>query len=522
MKPTTNTYSKEVLEHFSNPRNMGEIKDADAVGELGNPSCLLPEEKIFLNDVYDSISKSKKGYFVVSHDSLKNKIIGRSSRKYNGKIITLKNCLGKITLTPEHLVYAIKLPKHYDFLRNKRKREIIPSWYHVENLEKGDIVLYPKLNEVKDLDFLDINISKLKWDFRSPNIPKKIPLEKDLLRLFGYFIAEGNIQEKPSKTYISFALHIKEKNIVRDIRQICKKLFNLDIKVHEKPKNNGVVVYLYSAHVARWFKQLFGNGAGSKKLPEFMMGLPLEKQKVLIYSLWKGDGYCNLTRDGARAGYATISYQLAQQIKVLLIRQGIIPSIYEDKERNSKWAHHKKSYRIHVGQRDSLQKLCSILGVVYHPKSYTSIRSWEDNNFVYLPITNVEKRDYSGIVHNLEVEKAHSFISEAFTLHNCGDVMKIYLKIEKPKDARAGVSPVGQNKIKDIKFQTMGCAAAIATSSMITELAKGKTLDEAEKITNADVASSLKGLPPIKMHCSNLAADVLKIAIKNYKKKLVL
>lgn len=89
---------------------------------------------------------------------------------------------------------------------------------------------------------------------------------------------------------------------------------------------------------------------------------------------------------------------------------------------------------------------------------------------------------------------------------SCGDVMKIYLKIDK-------------NKIKDIKFQTMGCAAAIATSSMITDLAKGKTLEEAKKITNKDVAESLKGLPPIKMHCSNLAADVLKIAIKNYKSK---
>jgi nitrogen fixation NifU-like protein len=91
---------------------------------------------------------------------------------------------------------------------------------------------------------------------------------------------------------------------------------------------------------------------------------------------------------------------------------------------------------------------------------------------------------------------------------SCGDVMKIYLKIDKKKDV-----------IKDIKFQTMGCAAAIATSSMITELAKGKTLDEAEKITNKNVADKLNGLPPIKMHCSNLAADALKIAIKNYKNK---
>ncbi len=93
----------------------------------------------------------------------------------------------------------------------------------------------------------------------------------------------------------------------------------------------------------------------------------------------------------------------------------------------------------------------------------------------------------------------------------CGDVMKIYLKISKNQQ--------GKEIIKDIKFQTMGCAAAISTSSMITELAKGKTLEQAKKISNKDVADSLKGLPPIKMHCSNLAADCLKKAIEDWETK---
>jgi nitrogen fixation NifU-like protein len=88
----------------------------------------------------------------------------------------------------------------------------------------------------------------------------------------------------------------------------------------------------------------------------------------------------------------------------------------------------------------------------------------------------------------------------------CGDVMEIFIKVK-------------GNKIIDIKFQTLGCAAAIATSSMVTDLAKGKTLDQAMKISNADVAENLGGLPPIKLHCSNLAAEALQDAIKNYKKK---
>ncbi len=90
----------------------------------------------------------------------------------------------------------------------------------------------------------------------------------------------------------------------------------------------------------------------------------------------------------------------------------------------------------------------------------------------------------------------------------CGDLMKIYIKVDKKED-----------RIEDISFETLGCAAAIATSSMITDLAKGKTLEEAMKISNKEVAEHLEGLPPIKMHCSNLAADALHEAIKNYRNK---
>jgi len=96
----------------------------------------------------------------------------------------------------------------------------------------------------------------------------------------------------------------------------------------------------------------------------------------------------------------------------------------------------------------------------------------------------------------------------------CGDIMYVYIKVGKKK-----IKGKEQEYIKDIKFQTLGCTAAIATSSMITQLAKNKSLKEAEKITRNDVAENLKGLPAIKMHCSNLAADALKDAIKNYRKK---
>ena len=88
----------------------------------------------------------------------------------------------------------------------------------------------------------------------------------------------------------------------------------------------------------------------------------------------------------------------------------------------------------------------------------------------------------------------------------CGDIMKIYLKVK-------------DNIIEDVKFKTFGCAAAIASSSMATELIKGKTVDEAWELTNTAVAEALDGLPPIKMHCSVLAEEAIHKAINDYREK---
>ena len=88
----------------------------------------------------------------------------------------------------------------------------------------------------------------------------------------------------------------------------------------------------------------------------------------------------------------------------------------------------------------------------------------------------------------------------------CGDMMTFYIKVK-------------EDKIEDVKFKTFGCGAAIAVSSMVSEMAKGKTLDEAMLISNKDVAKQLGGLPENKLHCSNLGADALHKAIENYRQQ---
>jgi nitrogen fixation NifU-like protein len=90
---------------------------------------------------------------------------------------------------------------------------------------------------------------------------------------------------------------------------------------------------------------------------------------------------------------------------------------------------------------------------------------------------------------------------------SCGDIMRMYLKIDE------------NDVIEDVKFKTFGCAAAIATSSVMTELIKGKTIEEALKISKNDISEELGGLPPVKVHCSILATEAFEEAVKNYREK---
>ncbi len=121
--------------------------------------------------------------------------------------------------------------------------------------------------------------------------------------------------------------------------------------------------------------------------------------------------------------------------------------------------------------------------------------------------------------HNQGVIKNADAVSEVGN-PQCGDMMKMYLKIGRKKAQTGGTGKEGKEFIKDIKFETLGCAAAIAVSSAMTDLVKGKTLDEAMELTKDKIVEDLGGLPPIKIHCSMLGLEALHKAINNYQSKI--
>lgn len=136
------------------------------------------------------------------------------------------------------------------------------------------------------------------------------------------------------------------------------------------------------------------------------------------------------------------------------------------------------------------------------------------NNYRFKDMYTKQVLEHFRNPRNLGKLKNHNTVGQEGN-PSCGDVMKIYLKIDSRKNKEGKI----EEYIKDIKFETLGCAAAIAVSSLLTEAAKGKSVLEAKKITKEDILKDAGGLPPAKIHCSMLGIDALRTAIKNYEDK---
>lgn len=511
-------YTDTVKDHFFNPRNVfmtdeeGEeySKTCDGIGMVGSPACIAGDTLIHVNFDLKKLKELSKEHKVLSHDGTYNKITKFYKPQFKGELVKIKNQFGETISTEDHLIYAKQLPNKYTSNYTKYKKLHPTTWVHAGDLNKGDICLYPIPNEVRNVEYIEIPINKKKWDFKSKDIPSKIKITKDLLRLFGFYVAEGHAREKRSDVIFSF--NINEIDFVNDIKEIMKETFKLNCRIDKTEETHQMDIIFNSVHLNRYLRKNFGEDCYSKKIPEFIMFLEPELQKSFLYGLWHGDGYIDLEdTDKPRAEYSTSSWILAQELKVLLLRQKIEHSIYYEKERISKKGqHHEECWRIHVGDFEGLKKMSEILEVKFsYPKVLRNVKhSWFDKDYFYIPIRKIEKIEFDGRLFNLEVEKTHSYVTNAATVHNCGDAMKLWIKVDKKND-----------KIIECKYATFGCASAIASTSMLSVMVTengGMKIDDALKLKPQDIIARLGNLPSRKFHCSVLGDKALRSAINDY------
>jgi len=226
-------------------------------------------------------------------------------------------------------------------------------------------------------------------------------------------------------------------------------------------------VYVCSRKFVNLVKYVCGTGARKKSLLKDILLLPPKKQWELISTWFIGDGDCYRRRikDSPTYRIATASESLAIQLQEMLARNGIFASIRE-----------RERFEHFIEDRNVTGSKLFVVEFKLKRK-HKFVHS--NGEYFLVPIKKIEKIPFKGFVHNFEVaSNSHSYLVKGFAVHNC--------------------------------------VAAIATSSKITDLAKGKTLEEALKIGREDVAKSLGGLPVPKIHCSLLATDALAEAIYDY------
>jgi len=472
------------MEHFRNPRNVGEIKNPDGIGHVGNPICgdimelyikvkdevivdvkfktfgCLPgfEEVVLSSGGWSKIADVSKGMGVVNSQGEKTEVVEDYIKEYSSpllKIIPFVSPYNSFHLTPEHPILCIKRRwlksarngrSGCDWLRLSHKEllKTNPDYVKAKDLEKSDYIVFTVNGEVKDN-------------------PK---FAKDIMRLIGYYLSEGYIIARGNA--IAFAFNKNEKKTAGDLKSLIMKVANK----RAKERTRGAVreVYVCSKKLADFLKKSAGSLAKNKHLSEEIMLLPFEKQKELIKTYLIGDGNLYRRRPGNNFTYraSTVSSALAIQIQEILARGGIFASV-------------KKIYKpAHIIEGRKIKRSHAYLVCFQLDRKHNFVH--KAKNYFLVPVRNVERKPFEGRVYNFQVAtEPNSYLVKGFAVHNCG--------------------------------------AAIATSSMITDLVKGKTVKEALEVSNRAVAEALGGLPKVKMHCSVLAESALKSAIEDYLKK---
>ncbi|KPK98701.1 MAG: hypothetical protein AMJ95_02840 [Omnitrophica WOR_2 bacterium SM23_72] len=477
-------YSDKVMDHFLNPRNVGEIPDASGIGNVGNPicgdvmrmylkiekniitdakfktfGCLPAKEMIVLSEGgWEEIAQIHKGASVINSEGKKTITSELYKRDYVGKLLTIVpfvSPFNSFTVTTQHPVFCVKR----DWIHGSRIYGQRCIWKRIkeENLFLTDAD-FVKANELKKGDYLIFNVSR--------EIKDNSVFTEQIMKLIGYYLSEGYITAQGS--VIAFAFNKKEQKLIKEVKTILQETTGK--KPKSRTRDSVTEVYICSRKLARFLTLHCKKIAKHKSLSEDILFLPFSKQWEMVKTYLSGDGdiYRRRPHNSKTYRIITTSESLAIQMQEILARGGLFASIRKIFKTNC-----------YIGDRklkDSIQYLVSFKRV----RSNKFVHY--NNKYFFVPIRKITTKDFSGPVYNFQVDREpNSYLVKGFAVHNCG--------------------------------------AAVATSSMVTEMVKGKTIEEALTVTNRAVTEALGGLPAIKLHCSVLAQEALRSALKDYYKR---
>jgi len=387
------------------------LKLTDLKTEVHNdwcPGCVTGDTLIVANPSVKTILEVRPGERVLTAAGEYKQVAARIDHFYSGPLYHVRvKCFGELKVTPEHPFVAVRRT----WGRHKHNGEFTEEKIEAASLRVGDYLVFPVMQKVVDIASFPINFSKKAKDTRSKPLPATVAVDADFLRLLGYYAAEGSAHKRS----LIFSLNKNEAEFIEDIESLMKSVFGLIGRTEEQDDGDGIDVVFHSSHLAEIFGDLFGRYAEEKRIPHELMFLPPSKQAALIRGLWRGDG--DFKKPKAR--FTTTSIVLAEQMKLLLLRQGIVPMVGTEEAH----LNHRTAYRLYVSYWRDYNRLAEIVGKGARKMSERDKRSSViKNGRVYLPVSKVTTSPFEGHVYDLTMDDpGHTFVTSVAACGNCGD-----------------------------------------------------------------------------------------------------
>ena len=379
--------------------------------------CLTPESIIITENGPRKIKDIKVGDLVLTHTGRYKPVIDVMNRKYDGNILefSVQGINMTTSLTPEHPIFTRQMTRsssrngganfltlfewlNSDILYDESQRKLT-LYRH----RKQHVPVYPRMSELQDVES---KIFSVKYFGKDTEF--EISINYDFMKCVGYWLAEGTLNKAPARGTCGiryfFGKGYKEFQLAQDVANSFVKLgFHPSIRNYRGLWEVGV----YNAKLGRMFEQQFGSGASKKHIPLWIKKLSSEKLDVLLHSYIKGDGH--VIKKDIKWVSSTVSPSLAFDIRDIALKIGYSCSLHRYQTDShgmmmGRIVKIKPKYHVFIYARDGLAK--------------NTLRA--DNENLYPRIKKIEKKHYSGLVYNIEVDSDNSYCTPLFAVHNCG------------------------------------------------------------------------------------------------------
>jgi helicase len=398
--------------------------------------CLPAGEEIFCNARPERIERLDSSFKVLTHLNRFRDVIAPIKRPYSGTLREISTH-GQLPMkmTPEHRVLRVQRKRHsiHSNTRNVHWWTYsTPEWVQAREIAVGDLVLFPRLKEERDLRAINlptagplrnqtgvvgVHWSRLKLE--------EIALDELALEFLGLYVAEGYSQRNGA---VYFAINQREDLLTGTITSWFSHA-GLRWRIENRSRHRRIV-YACSKQLASKMRELFGTNAPDKRIPDELFLLPSYKLIPLIRGIWRGDGSLDLRRGEEVARYSTTSRVLAKQLFALLVKLGFMPSMTKSREADrsgrlsmeSDIVHKHDLYEIRISGKQ-LKEFCHLVLKEGIPASGNREYNFNhiDENYYYMLVKGIREDKFKGYVYNLEVQGDSSYVG-AFVVHNSAGV----------------------------------------------------------------------------------------------------